>query len=288
MRGLFIKMRELLNTASDAERAILKYMLKSPKDVLSKSVHEVAAITYTSSASVVRLCKRLGFDGYKNFRLSLAYELAFQSKGFEEEKDEISGFNTLPEIVDKITQRAIVSLEDSKKLMDFDTLEKAVELTCKSNTIAFFGIGASLHAARDGYFKFMRVGKSCVMNEDWHYQLVQARNMTNNDVGIALSYSGQTSEVIECIKAMKQNDVPVITMTRYAPSAIAQMSDCPLYLVANEPLFRRGAMSSRLSQLNMIDILFSAYVSRNYDSCMARLAASHIEKDAGDPTETSS
>ena len=145
-----------------------------------------------------------------------------------------------------------------------------------------FGIGSSLCVAKDTYLKFLRLDKPCVVNEDSHSQLLQARNATAQDVGIVFSYSGQTMEMIQCIKEMKAGGAPVIAVTRYYPSEVAQLADHVLYVAANESLFRNGAMSSRLSQLNVMDILYTAYASRNHEDTMRRLTKTHIYKP-GEP-----
>ena len=89
-------------------------------------------------------------------------------------------------------------------------------------------------------------------------------------------------EMIQCIKEMKAGGAPVIAVTRYYPSEVAQLADHVLYVAANESLFRNGAMSSRLSQLNVMDILYTAYASRNHEDTMRRLTKTHIYKP-GDP-----
>ena len=282
MKGLFTKIRELQDTASSTEQIILQHVLESPDDALNKNIHDLASVTYTSPSTIIRLCRKLGFDGYKDFRLSLSYEIALRQKNFEEERKEVTEFDSLPDIVDKVIRKTITSLEDSRTLIDYDMLEKAIDLIYNCRILVFFGAGASLLAARDAYLKFLRIGRSCIVNEDWSTQMVQARNMTPSDLGFVLSYSGQTTEIIECIEAMKQNKVPIITITRYAPSPVVLLSDCPLYVVGNEPLFRRGAMSSRIAQLNMIDILYTAYVNRHYENAMERLSATHIFKPEGE------
>lgn len=40
-----------------------------------------------------------------------------------------------------------------------------------------------------------------------------------------------------------------------------------------------GRMSSRISQLNIIDILYTAYINRNYDACVKKFADNYIEKN---------
>ena len=141
-----------------------------------------------------------------------------------------------------------------------------------------FGIGSSLCVANDAYLKFLRMGKPCVINSDWHSQLLQARNMTKDDVAIFLSYSGQTAELIECAKMVKNMGAPIILITRSAPSTLADMADYCLYVSDNEALFRNGAMSSRIGQLNVCDILYTAYASRHYEQSIEKLRLTHIDK----------
>ena len=118
----------------------------------------------------------------------------------------------------------------------------------------------------------------CVINEDWHSQLLQARNTSREDLGIVISYSGSTVEVIECMKAMRENHTPIIAITRCISSPVSELADYKLYTTANESTFRTGAMSSRISQLNIIDILYTAFANREYERCLEQLSRTHIRK----------
>lgn len=278
MNGILIRMREFKETASSTEQNIIRFVLENPEQAIALSIHEMAAKTYSSAATVLRLCRKLGLSGYKDFRLHLSYELALRKKSQEEERKEVTHLDSLAEIVEKITYKNIVSLEDSLALIDYATLERVVDLICESKNVVLFGVGSSLFVAKDAYLKLLRLGKPCAVNEDWHTQLVQARNMGPQELGIVISYSGQTTEMLECIKAMKENHVPVVSITRYANSPIAQLCDFNLYVAANESIFRSGAMSSRISQLNLIDIVYTAYASRSYEESLRKLSKTHIHK----------
>lgn len=278
MKSALIRIREIEEFSSNTEKTIIKYIIKDPQSVLDFSIHELAAKTYSSPATVLRLCKKIGFSGYREFRLAISYELAMQEKGANEEKKEITKLDNIHEIVEKITYRNMISLEKTRKLMDFNVLEKVVDLICQSKTIGFFGIGSSQHVAQDAYLKFLRLGKACSVNVDSHSQMIQAKNMQKEDLGIVISYSGQTLEMIECMKSLKENQTPVVAITRYGVSPVSELSTYNLYVAANELIFRSGAMSSRISQLNIVDILYTAYVSKTFDHSMKRLARTHIYK----------
>ena len=117
-----------------------------------------------------------------------------------------------------------------------------------------------------------------MVTDDWHAQLLSARNAAPDYLGIVFSYSGQTVEMIQCMEALKENGVPIIAVTRYSPSRVAELADYKLYIAANESLFRNGAMSSRIAQLNVVDILYTAYASLHYEDTLRALTRTHIYK----------
>ena len=157
-------------------------------------------------------------------------------------------------------------------------LRDCVALLHKARVIYLFGLGASLCAAKDAYLKFLRLNKLCIINEDWHSQILQARNATREDVAIVVSYSGVTQEIIECMQELKRNGTPIIAITRCVQSPVSELADHKLYTAANESLFRSGAMSSRMSQLNVIDILYTALANEEYEISLNQLSKTHIRK----------
>jgi DNA-binding MurR/RpiR family transcriptional regulator len=142
-----------------------------------------------------------------------------------------------------------------------------------------FGIGSSLLVAKDAQLKFLRINKKTYVSDDWHTQLLTATNMSPNDLGIIISYSGQTHEMIECAKAIREAGAESISITRFGNNPVKSLCKHHLYVAANESLFRSGAMSSRISLLNVIDILYTGYNNRQYDKSLELLAKTHIRKE---------
>ena len=279
MKNVLLRLREAQSAMSTTEASIAKFICAHPQEAAQLTVRELADRTYSSPSSVVRLCRFVGFDGYKKFRQELLLDVhALGETGFHEEI-ELDGSATVAEIIGSITRRNVQCLEDTQYLLNVDDVTACVELMREARTILLFGIGASLCVAKDAYLKFLRVDKPCVVNDDWHSQLLQARNATPEDVGIAFSYSGQTVEVIECMKALKGNGTPVIAVTRAAPSPVSKLADYCLHTATNEFTFRIGALSSRMAQLNVVDILYASFVNAEYDYCMKRFVRTHIYKD---------
>ena len=278
MKNALLRLREASPSLSAAEQQIACYITENPEEATLLTVRELAQRTFTSPSSVVRVCRSVGFEGYKELRRALVGELAALGDKGRHSEQELTAEDNVRDIVYKVTQKNIQSLSDSQLLLSPETVEQCAHLLDRCRCVMLFGLGSSLCVAHDTYLKFLRLDKPCIINDDWHAQLLSARNATPQDVAIAFSYSGQTVEVIECMEALKKNGVPTIAITRYFPSRVAELADYKLYIAANESLFRNGAMSSRIAQLNVIDILYTAYASLHYEDTLRVLTRTHIYK----------
>ena len=282
MTSPLLRLQEHMPTLSPTEKTVASQILEKPELVSELCIHDLAKVTFSSSSTIVRLCSHIGFSGYRDFRRAVTTELAVKAQTKINEQRSITHTGSLEEIIEKVTYRNIVALEDTKALMDPIVIRRCVDLIRNARVVYLFGIGASFCAAKNAYLKFLRMNKMCVINEDWHAQLLSARNASPEDLGIAISYSGKTVEVIECMKALRENHTPVIAITRMASTPVAQLADEKLYTTARETLFRSGAMSSRISQLNIIDILYTYWGNLEYDHTLDQLSKTHIHKPGED------
>jgi len=56
------------------EQAIVAFIREFPESILELSAKDLASASYTSAATVVRFCKKLGFKGYPDFQLKYVKE----------------------------------------------------------------------------------------------------------------------------------------------------------------------------------------------------------------------
>lgn len=278
MKSVLVRLREYQKQMGAAETGVVRFLLEEPETAAGLSVHALAGECFTSPSTVIRMCKRLGFEGYREFKHTLICELAVRGGTHVRQMEEITEQDRLDQIIDKITYKNIESLEDTKKLLDARVMKECVESLCSCKTIYLFGIGSSLLVARDAYLKFLRINKSCILNDDWHSQLLQARNMKKDDLGLIISYSGKTTEMIECARTIQRVGARFILITRFSVSPLSEMADLNLYVAANESIFRSGAMGSRISQLNVVDILYTAFANKNRKYSISQWRKTHISK----------
>lgn len=270
MKSALLRLKQTQDSMSATERAVSDYLLSHQGEAMGLSIHQLAEKTFASPSTIIRMCQRIGFAGYKEFRQAVTCEVAVRRMNRGQEHREITQSDSLDDIVDKVTCKNIMSLEDSKSFIDTGTLQQCVDLLQESRTVLLFGLGTSLCAARDLNLKLLRLNKPCVVNDDWQAQLLQAKNAYKDDLAIVVSYSGETTEVVECMKALREQGTPIIAITRRMASPVVELSDYRLYTTDDGIGFFGGAVSSHVSQLNVIDILFTAYANSRYEFCLAQ------------------
>lgn len=74
--SVLIKLRDYRNLSA-AENQVREYILKYPKKVLEYTVYELAKESFTSPATVVRLCKKIDIKGFARLKVLLAEETKY-------------------------------------------------------------------------------------------------------------------------------------------------------------------------------------------------------------------
>lgn len=278
MKSVLIPLKQYQSSASNAECGVVNYIIEHPEESSKCSIYQLAELSYTSASTIVRLCRKLGFTGYREMQSSLIHELALRTQSIKERANYIDHFDSLSETIVSITYRNITSLEDSMRMLDEAALEESIKILENCKNLYLFGIGSSLLVAQDALLKFIRIGKPCSCCMDTHSQYVLSNNADKTDAAIIISYSGYTEEMLRCANNLRSRGASIIAITRYDNSPLSQLANCTLHTVALEDLFRSGAMSSRISQLNVIDILYTAYMNRNYNENLLKIERSQIIK----------
>lgn len=273
--NVLLKLREIKESLTPAERKVAEYVLAFPEDVPRYSVSKLAMKSKTSDASVVRLCKTLGFEGYRQFVVSISAEIASRAQDNGKEYTDIQPGDDLDTIIKNISLNNCRSIEDTLMVIERDSVEKAVELLRKAHRIMFYGIGASGLVCQDAQQKFMRINKICHAYTDGHSQLTSASMLTSDDVAVMISNTGTTVEIVDTLNTVKETDASVISITRYGKNILSANADVALFFTSPEITIRSGAMGSRIAMLTIIDILFAGVASMEYKNIKKYLDKTH-------------
>lgn len=268
-----MKINQVAEDLPFSERKVARYVSENLSCMVGLSVEELARRSGSSQAAVVRFCKKLGCKGYRDFSIQLVTELAIAQNASTDKGtySDIQEGDPAENVIRNVCRHNIQAIEDTFSLIEPEIVESTAEKMFHAKRLDLYAIAASNLVAQDAQQKFMRINKRITAYSDPHLQLSSAASLTPEDVAIALSWSGETREVLEAANLAKRNGAFLVAITRYGRVSLAEIADVHFGLSAPEMAIRSGAMSSRIAQMTMIDILFSCVVSRHYQETVPYL-----------------
>lgn len=248
-----LTIKSLYRDLSDKEKKIADFILSHPEEVVHSTISNLSDKLNVADATFFRFCKRLGFKGFQDFKVALASERLDPSLAIHEN---ISKSDSELAMAQKVFESNIQSLNITKRLLKEEELTKAASLLSHSKSISFFGIGGSSIIAMDAYHKFLRTPLTCEHAQDSHLQMMQASRLTEKDCAIIISHSGITKDAMQIARIATEKKAKIIVITSYSLSPLAKMADVVLLSTAEETDYRSEALTSRITQLSLIDALF--------------------------------
>ncbi|WP_019006249.1 MurR/RpiR family transcriptional regulator [Cohnella laeviribosi] len=268
--------RDRMDALHPKERELAAYLLEHPQEAVRMTISELARASGSSTATVSRFCRAFHFNGFSDFKLKLGAELAQQlaQQPADQYQDIVAG-NPLPQIVKAITDNHIRSLTDTTRLLDLDQLQAAIAALHQAARIDLYGVATSGIVAQDFYQKLIRIGKAAAAFSDPHMMLTSAASLSERDVAVAISYSGETPETIHALRCAVKQGATGISITQFGSNTLASAASVRLFTSSSEAGMRRGDMASRMAQLHVVDILFMGLVSEHFDDYVPRLESSY-------------
>ncbi|WP_408055754.1 MurR/RpiR family transcriptional regulator [Streptomyces lycii] len=275
--ALAAKVRTLAPSMTRSMQRVAETVAGDPAGCAALTVTGLAERTATSEATVVRTARVLGYPGYRDLRLALAGLAAQQQSGAAPAVTaDIAVDDPLPDVVAKLAREEQQCLADTAAGLDTGQLEAAVGAIAAARRIDVYGIGASNLVAHDLVQKLLRIGLLAHAHADPHLAVTNAVQLRGGDVAIAITHSGRTVDVIEPLRAAFDHGATTVAITGRPDGEIAQCADHVLTTsTARESELRPAAMSSRTSQLLVVDCLFIGVAQRTYETAAPALSASY-------------
>ncbi|MEW9121559.1 MAG: MurR/RpiR family transcriptional regulator [Thermotaleaceae bacterium] len=249
---------------TEAEKIIVEYIMQNYNEVCNMTTYEIANATGTSPATLVRLAKKIGYSGFKALQIAIAKDTSKENINTENLYEAISVNDSTEEIISKIAMGNMDAIKNTAAIIKPHLIEKTVKEILKAKCIHLFGIGSSYIVALDFQYKLVRINMLTSLHSDYHLQLVAAANIDKNDVAIAISNSGKTQEVYNALKLCRERGATTISITRLGRNPVSAISDININTIEVEQHLRVGAISSRIAQLTIIDILFMCLMKARY------------------------
>ena len=268
---IFAKIQEQQEAFSKSELKIAQFILDQPQDVLEMTAQQLARAADSSSAAVIRLCKRLKVYGFPQLKIELSADLSGGelSRKIQPEVRENEEISSIKERLLVNTQN---SLAETVEEIDDDQIHQLSQIVARSRRLLVLGIGVSNLVAQDIAQKWGSVGTIVIAFNNVNDLLPIVANAGIEDSLWVVDNSGETPEAIYAAQIAKERKVPIITMTKKGSNTISELGDVEIH--ASQPIELPGriaATDSLLLQFMAIDIIFYDFVSRNYESSISQL-----------------
>ncbi|MCQ0023242.1 MurR/RpiR family transcriptional regulator [Streptomyces somaliensis DSM 40738] len=274
---LAAKVRTLAPSMTRSVQRVAEAVTADPAACAALTVTGLAERTGTSEATVVRTARLLGYPGYRDLRLALAALAAQRASGRSPSvTSDIAVDDPVEAVVAKLARDEQQTLADTAAALDTAQLAAAAAAVAAARRTDVYGIGASGLVAQDLAQKLLRIGFVAHAHSDPHVAVTGAVQLRSGDVAVAITHSGATADVIEPLRAAFERGATTIVVTGRPDGPVTRYADHVLTTsTARESDLRPAAMSSRTSQLLVVDCLFTCVTQRAYETAAPALSASY-------------
>ena len=245
------------------ETKLANYILNDPNNVLQLNVSELAKNAGVSDASVVRFSRNIGYHGFMDFKVNLAYDVVPSDRHIN---PRLKKGDAPEDICRKIFESEVRVLNETRSGMSVEQINRITDKIAQADHIVLFGTGGSLMVIKDAEHKFLKIGYHAIVHEDIDMQRMEASLMRDRDVAIAVSFSGANSNVIDCMKMARANNAYCVGIVSQVRSPLTKVVDDAVYSAYDETIFNSESVSTRIAQLAIIDCIVSVLSIHNYDN----------------------
>lgn len=204
----------LTNLLTEEEKRVITSIVQHIESNSGKvGIQHIADENFVSTSFIMKLCKRLGFDGYSE----LFYYLALQNTG-----------NVLPGDPQKEVVQNLIDNYDDEKVQAF------CDLLFQFREQKIFVVGAGFaDLVADYIVQRLAVCGFMVFNRVHFYDLMLMREGQQGEMVptiepsliIAISQSGETNTVLNDVKRAQERGFKVLSFSRRTESTLAELSE---------------------------------------------------------------
>lgn len=261
-----VRLDSIRKNGSGADRKLAEYILSHPDTVPHLTVQALAERTETGYATVCRFFKKLGGDGFREFKKSIAEELIQNRSAFlspPQFANEDQAPTSFEDIGKSICDYSASIVSNCRKFLKSDRIEAVISCFMKADLIHFIGLGTSAVTAQYAHTKFFRLKPGCSFDTDIILSKMKASQLGPGNILFAISSSGRTKSILEIAKIARGNHATVISVCDFVESPLANLSDISIcttvresnkYIDIDFPLIQ--------GQITLIDILYACMYNR--------------------------
>jgi DNA-binding MurR/RpiR family transcriptional regulator len=248
-RTVIETIKEHYNHIFLAEKKVADFILENPEVAVNANVSELANYSGVSDATVIRLCKHIGYEGYYQLKICLSRDLG-RMQVSDVDLENLTGDKVSSLLYSFASNLIAIGKNlDQKKLLECVNLIK----TCKQ--VHMVAVGNTSPLAQYMGFRLGRLGVKCTYNMVPEYFMNHVNLADVDDIVVAISQSGSSKQVVQALELAKEKGLKIIAITGHEYSPVSRLADYLLLSSADEQSFNYYKSYSRLRETAVIDTL---------------------------------
>lgn len=262
------RIKTIYSLLRPSEKKVADYILNYQGMIEMLSMSSLASAINVSQPTIMRFVKAIGYDGFKQFKYALIKEQNGNTNilyGYTLNRDD-----QISDLPGKVVATATTMLENSLKSLLVSGFQEAVQLINKSNHISIYAVENSRGVGHDLTTKLLYLGKKVTFHEDYYLQNIDAGNLTENDLAIGISYSGNSKNTVAVLKTAHDTKAKTIAIVNFENTMLSKYADIVLS-TSNEQNLYGDAIFSRITQVALVDMLYMGVITSDYDKYTKKL-----------------
>ncbi|MEG0275800.1 MAG: MurR/RpiR family transcriptional regulator [Coprobacillus sp.] len=242
-----------------SEREVISYLVRNIEYIPSMTIGEIAEKTFSSNATIIRICHKVGCDGFKDFKYQLTKEIE-SNKYIQQTVDFTVPFDTCEtthEIMNNISSLYKESVDITHASLDPIEIERIVNTIYESKRMFIYSIGDTNLTVKNFINKLMKINYYPVSATDNHEELATSHNVKKDDCVMFVTYRGESSLFLECMQIIKRTGCKIIVITANEKSVLTKFSDYHILLPYKEKDNRIATFSSQLSFHYVLSVIYA-------------------------------
>lgn len=238
------------NNYTNTEIIIYNWMKSQPSEVIHLPIEDIAKETKTSKAAIIRLCKKIGYNGFAEFKFELT---RFIISGMEEKADSSS--------MDVITSISSLYSGFIKQIHDYIKLEDVnhfVEELKNANRIKIIGNNRTGLSAMQMRYRMSKIGLDAEAITDMVLVTSIQDTFKKGDVIILFSIYARTKTYDEFIKTVATSDATIVLITMTEKSVYKKYCDYIFLL----PCISKASSTSFLDDQTIFFVFIEIILAR--------------------------
>ncbi|MFZ4451329.1 MurR/RpiR family transcriptional regulator [Salibacterium aidingense] len=245
----------MYSSLSDSERYLLEYIYQHIEKISLMSIVTLSENANVSTATIVRLMKKIGYEGYTDFKYHLKERVAL--------KDESNTMGTIENKIQKAIEKNKEEVNKTIEMLSIGNIEDAVQKIYDAQKIYVFARGFSEMIANEMTLKLQLGGKNCEMHNDPNIIRRKSQEIQDDELAVFISLSGETEELVEACKNLNMKKISTLSLLTRVESSLGELSDMSFIGYKGEhSYFPDYEVRSRLPLSVIARILLDAYMIR--------------------------